>query len=93
MVGMPPSKSTIPDLQVAFHDELDFVSVHEALLQEFKSALQGLRGRQSLDTQVEAIIKVKASKLSDLPSLARVSTTILPAAIEEMTSIRFSKTF
>ncbi|KAF8163334.1 methyltransferase type 11 [Crassisporium funariophilum] len=46
----------------AFHDELDFVSVHEGLLQEFRTALQSVRTR-SLDGQIDAICKAKATRL------------------------------
>jgi nuclear pore complex protein Nup133 len=48
---------------VAFHDGLDFVSVHESLLDDLKSALSNIRARQSIDQQVDAIARVKASKL------------------------------
>ncbi len=51
---------------------MDFVSVHEALLQECHDVIQKLRGRQSLDTQVDAIVNVKASSLSNRPALATV---------------------
>ena len=56
----------------AFHDDLDFVSVHEALLQEFRSALEGIRGRQPLDTQIDTIVRVKASGLVDRKALTHV---------------------
>ncbi|KAF5381087.1 hypothetical protein D9615_003993 [Tricholomella constricta] len=56
----------------AFHDDLDFVSVHEALLQEFKSALEAVRGRQSLDNQIDIIVKATASKLYEKRALAHV---------------------
>uniref|UniRef100_A0A0W0FLK8 Uncharacterized protein n=1 Tax=Moniliophthora roreri TaxID=221103 RepID=A0A0W0FLK8_MONRR len=56
----------------AFHDELDFVSVHDALLNEFKAVLDKLRGRRSLDTQTDMIIKERASTLSDRPELAHI---------------------
>ncbi|KAK7054841.1 hypothetical protein VNI00_003304 [Paramarasmius palmivorus] len=56
----------------AFHDDLDFVSVHEALLDEFKAVLEKLRGKRSLDTQVDIIINERASTLSDRPELAHV---------------------
>ena len=56
----------------AFHDDLDFVSVHEALLQEFRSALESIRGRQPLDIQIDTIVRVKASGLADRKALAHV---------------------
>jgi nuclear pore complex protein Nup133 len=39
--------------------------VHEALLEEFKSALSGIRGKQILEKQSDMIMKAKASSLSD----------------------------
>ncbi|KAH9966798.1 Non-repetitive/WGA-negative nucleoporin C-terminal-domain-containing protein [Russula dissimulans] len=51
--------------QLAFHDGLDFVSVHEALTEELKSALLSVRGKQSLDRQVETILQQKASATMD----------------------------
>jgi nuclear pore complex protein Nup133 len=56
----------------AFHDELDFVSVHEALLEEFKSALSNIRGKQSLENQIDIIVKTKALSLSEKKALAKV---------------------
>ncbi|KAH9946079.1 uncharacterized protein BXZ73DRAFT_86275 [Epithele typhae] len=47
-----------------FHDGLDFVSVHETLITDLKSALVNIRGRQSLEQQIESIAKEKASNLS-----------------------------
>lgn len=65
----------------AFHDDLDFVSVHETLLQEFKSALEAVRGRQSLESQIDIILKAKASTLSEKKALAHVSIVLtLPAS-------------
>jgi nuclear pore complex protein Nup133 len=58
---------------LAFHDGLDFVSVHEALVTEFKSSLASVRGRQPLDAQIDTIVKAKAMKMSDAPFLLTVS--------------------
>jgi len=49
----------------AFHDGLDFVSVHEALTDELKSAVASVPGKQSLDRQVETILQKKASAITD----------------------------
>lgn len=49
----------------AFHDGLDFVSVHEALTEELKSAVASVSGKQSLDRQVETILQKKASTITD----------------------------
>ncbi|EKM55617.1 uncharacterized protein PHACADRAFT_256352 [Phanerochaete carnosa HHB-10118-sp] len=48
----------------AFHDGLDFVSVHDSLLVDLKSALSTSRNRQSIDQQVDVITKAKATKLA-----------------------------
>ncbi|KAJ7582654.1 hypothetical protein C8J56DRAFT_955381 [Mycena floridula] len=61
----------------AFHDDLDFVSVHEALLGEFQTVLGGLRGRQSLDSQVDAITNEIAANLAQKPALALVFKTLV----------------
>ncbi|KAG9226276.1 hypothetical protein CCMSSC00406_0003155 [Pleurotus cornucopiae] len=53
----------------AFHDGLDFVSVHEALISEFKSVLP-TRGKQSLDSQVDTILQKKGRRLSSFPALS-----------------------
>jgi len=49
----------------AFHDGLDFISVHEELTAELKSALASVRSKQSLDRQVETILQQKASAIVD----------------------------
>ncbi|KAI0306443.1 Non-repetitive/WGA-negative nucleoporin C-terminal-domain-containing protein [Multifurca ochricompacta] len=49
----------------SFHDGLDFVSVHEALTEELKSALASVRSKQSFDRQVETILQQKASAIID----------------------------
>lgn len=57
----------------AFHDGLDFVSVHEALVAELKTALATVRARQSIDQQVDTIARAKASRISDRRALFSVS--------------------
>ncbi|KAJ7046830.1 hypothetical protein C8F04DRAFT_1227029 [Mycena alexandri] len=52
-----------------FHNDLDFVSVHQRLLDEFKPVLDSLRARQSLDAQIDAIVKSEASGLKDQKAL------------------------
>ncbi|TFK42541.1 hypothetical protein BDQ12DRAFT_732185 [Crucibulum laeve] len=54
------------------HNELDFVSVHESMLQEFRSALEGVRGRHSLDSQIDIIVKAKASGLVEKKAFIHV---------------------
>lgn len=58
---------------LAFHDGLDFVSVHEALTEELRSTLASVRDRQSLDRQVETILQQKASVIADRKMLPLVS--------------------
>ncbi|KAH8107113.1 Non-repetitive/WGA-negative nucleoporin C-terminal-domain-containing protein [Cristinia sonorae] len=57
------------DILDAFHDGLDFVSVHDNLLDDLKSALASIRVKQSLEMQVDTITKAKASKLGDRRAL------------------------
>jgi len=49
----------------AFHDGLDFISVQERLFEEFQETFSILRGKQkqSLDAQVDAVMRVKATTL------------------------------
>ncbi|GBE81938.1 hypothetical protein SCP_0403120 [Sparassis crispa] len=56
----------------AFHVGLDFVDVHETLVDDLKSALATVRNRQSLEMQVETITNVKASQLDERRSLQNV---------------------
>jgi nuclear pore complex protein Nup133 len=56
----------------AFHDDLDFVSVQETLLQSFKPYLKPLRGRQSIDSQVDSIANAEASMISYMKALLHV---------------------
>ena len=51
----------------AFHDSLDFISVQEKLLEEFRETFSSLRGKQkqSLDGQVDAVIRAKATRLKE----------------------------
>lgn len=60
-------------ISLAFHDGLDFVSIHETLIDDLKSALAPLRGKQSLEKQVETIAETKASRLSKRRALQHVS--------------------
>lgn len=61
---------------IAFHDGLDFVSVHETLTEELKSALASVRDRQSLDRQVETILQHKASAIANKKVLPLVSLSL-----------------
>ncbi|KAJ2920658.1 hypothetical protein H1R20_g16437, partial [Candolleomyces eurysporus] len=61
----------------AFHDGLDFVSVHDALLTEFRTALESVRGRHSLESQVDIIIKAKAPELLEAKGFANCFKDLL----------------
>ncbi|KAL7283436.1 hypothetical protein ACG7TL_002866 [Trametes sanguinea] len=56
----------------AFHDGLDFVSVHETLIDDLKAALASVRTRQSLEMQVDTIAQKKAGNLSSRKALQNV---------------------
>lgn len=58
---------------LAFHDELDFVSVHDSLLEEFRSVLISSRSRQSLESQIEAIVRSKGTDLVERTAFLHVS--------------------
>ncbi len=50
---------------IAFHDGLDFVSVHETIVEDMKNALAPVRQRQSLEMQVETVAQKKATNLGN----------------------------
>ncbi|KAF5315570.1 hypothetical protein D9611_004731 [Ephemerocybe angulata] len=54
----------------AFHAGLNFVSVHDALIEEFRAALETVRGRHSLESQVDIIVKAKAPSLKETRGFA-----------------------
>ncbi|KAI0331109.1 hypothetical protein GY45DRAFT_1322812 [Cubamyces sp. BRFM 1775] len=66
------TKAINQDVLDAFHDGLDFVSVHETLIEDLKSALASVRARQSLEMQVDTIAQKKASNLSNRKALLNV---------------------
>jgi len=81
--------------RIAFHDGLDFVSVHEALTEELKSAVASVPGKQSLDRQVETILQKKASVITDkkvypLVCLLNTNTERNPADIQTTSSVIIS---
>lgn len=67
-----------------FHDGLDLVSVHEALIDDLRSALASVRMKQSIEMQVDTIVRAKASKLSEYRALQNVSLTQHESADEHM---------
>ena len=58
---------------LAFHDELDFVSVHDSLLEELRSVLVSSRSRQSLESQIETIVRSKGTDLVERAAFLHVS--------------------
>ncbi|KAH9952015.1 hypothetical protein B0H21DRAFT_800355 [Amylocystis lapponica] len=64
-----PIDQTVLD---AFHDGLDFVDVHETLLEDLKSALATVRSRQSLEMQLDTITRIKGSNLAHRRALQSV---------------------
>ncbi|KAI0636924.1 Non-repetitive/WGA-negative nucleoporin C-terminal-domain-containing protein [Trametes polyzona] len=66
------TKAINQDVLDAFHDGLDFVSVHETLIEDLKSALASVRSRQSLEMQVETITQKRAGNLSNRKGLYNV---------------------
>lgn len=59
-----------------FHSGLDFVSVHDALLDQFRPILEEPHGRISSEARLDAAAKRFSSGLSERPSLANVSSEL-----------------
>jgi len=79
----------------AFHDGLDVVSVHTSLIQGFRSCLVAARARQSLDGQLDTILKAKGSILVGRPAFTHVcSEFLLYFTLTDIRRLqRFSVTF
>lgn len=58
---------------LAFHDGLDYISVHENLIEELRTPLSGTKARQSIENQVDIVAKAVASKLKAYPAFLAVS--------------------
>ena len=56
----------------AFHDGLDYISVHGQLIKELREPLVGTKARQSLENQVEIVVKTVASQLKPYPAFLTV---------------------
>ena len=56
-----------------FHDDLDFVSVHERLIAEFEECLTTTKSRKSTDAKIAAVLKAKASRLEKSGSKALIA--------------------
>ncbi|KAF9564613.1 hypothetical protein CPC08DRAFT_684782 [Agrocybe pediades] len=56
----------------AFHNGLDFVSVHEELTSELRSALHSVRSRQSIEAQLDTIISQKCEGLTGKPGFNHI---------------------
>ena len=61
---------------VAFHDGLDFISVHETLIESLRSSLQDVRTKQSLEQQVDIILRKQAASLAGRRSFYTVSFSL-----------------
>ena len=46
--------------------------MHDGLLNEFKSALESVRGRHSIESQVDIIVNTKAPNVKEYKALAKV---------------------
>lgn len=71
------SKSDHNFLCSAFHDALDFVSVLEKLVQDFRSVLVAARARQSIEGQINTIIKEKGKQLESRAGFIYVSQDVV----------------
>lgn len=69
--------STLSNGLLVFHNELDFVSVLDGLLEEFRSVLTSNRVRQSLESQIEAIVRSKGPDLVERTAFLHVSIRYL----------------
>ncbi|EPQ58276.1 hypothetical protein GLOTRDRAFT_57100 [Gloeophyllum trabeum ATCC 11539] len=67
-----PEASIDEDVLSAFHDGLDFISVHENLRDKFKAILSTHHGKMSLDAQVDMIARVTAKSLAGRKPILRV---------------------
>ena len=76
---------------LAFHDELDFVSVHDSILEEFRSVLISSRSRQSLESQIEAIVKSKGTDLVERTAFLHVSVRQLAFSRLKLSSSQIFK--
>jgi hypothetical protein len=63
----------------AFHDGLDFVSVHESLLQDMRTCLVAARARQSLDAQLDTMLKAKGGRIVGKTAFTHVA--VIPLSI------------
>lgn len=58
--------------KLEYHDQLDIVSVHEMILRDLKSVTAPLKGKQSFEAQIDAIVAQRASRLVDRNALLNV---------------------
>ena len=73
-------------LQTAFHDGLDFVSVHETVVEDLKKALASTRQRQSLEMQVEIVAQKKATNLGSRRAFYNVRSALHSRELVFLTS-------
>ncbi|TFK55057.1 hypothetical protein OE88DRAFT_1674600 [Heliocybe sulcata] len=60
-----PNASVEEKVLNAFHDGLDFISVHETLLEKFRVVLEAHKGKQSHDAQADTVVRAKAKSLAN----------------------------
>lgn len=65
-----------PDEITAFDDGLDIVAVQEDLVQQFMAVKASKKAKQSFETLVENVLKVKATRLAMRPAHAYVRFTV-----------------
>jgi len=67
-----PNASIKEDVLNAFHDGLDFISVHDALLDRFRAVLATHQGKHSHDAQADMVVRAKAKSLANRKVTLRV---------------------
>lgn len=75
----------------AFDVGLDYVSVHENVVDDLRKPLLGSRGRLSLENQVDAVVKARASRLKGYSAFLAVRTKHFKGCIPFLQFYRSSK--
>lgn len=57
---------------VAFVNGLDFIAVQQELLEKFRAIQAGIRGKRSMESELDVIVDTTASGLIQRPRLLRV---------------------
>ncbi|KAI5123360.1 hypothetical protein M0805_001781 [Coniferiporia weirii] len=83
------SSSSVPDqtntILDDFHDGLDYVSVHQKLIGELRATLVGSKARQSLESQVDTVVKAIAPLLKgrSLPAFLSEFKACIKALLQD----------